>query len=63
MQWKVIREANSDLVTLRVGTLGEAHFQELTLAVSDWARVAESVADLDRPGPPLSWCGDAGEIP
>ena len=50
MQWKVIREADSDLATLRVGIRGEADFQELTLAMSDWVRVAESIADLNRPG-------------
>jgi hypothetical protein len=61
MQWKVIREANGDLVTLRVGTRGEADYQELTLALCDWVRVAESIADLDRPGPPSSWFGDAEE--
>ena len=58
MQWKVIREADSELVTLRVGIRAEADFRELTLAMSDWVRVAESIADLNRPGPPSSWLGD-----
>lgn len=61
MQWKVIREAGSDVATLRVGSRGEADYQELTLAMSDWVRVATSIVDMDRPEPPSSWFAGGGE--
>ena len=61
MQWKVIREAGSDLTTLRVGDPSGADLQELTLPSSDWLRVAQSIIDMDRPEPPSSWSARGDE--
>ena len=61
MQWKVIREAGSDLATLRVGVEGSADLQGLTLPVGDWLRIAESITNMGRPEPPSSWFADSSD--
>lgn len=58
MEWKLVREVGSDLLTLRVSGSDLVGGQELTLPLRDWIRVAEAVTDLGRPEPPSSWFTD-----
>ncbi|MDQ7992630.1 MAG: hypothetical protein AAGC63_05650 [Propionicimonas sp.] len=58
MDWKVVREVGTDVVTLRVGDPDSPDYRELALPMRAWIQIAESIADLDRPEPPSSWFAD-----